>query len=61
MAEYQHLAEVLNRAATLAEAISDPEEQAAIRRPIGDLMGRLWTELMGPIVQRFPDLDPDKS
>ncbi|MBI3900351.1 MAG: nuclear receptor NHR-99 [Gammaproteobacteria bacterium] len=51
----------LNAATSLANNIADKDEQSAVRREIGKVMGRIYTELMTPIIRQYPDLDPDKS
>jgi len=60
MSLYQELGGPLNRASELIDKIPDAEEQRRLRRPLGEMMARIWTDLELPIVQEFPDLDPDK-
>lgn len=55
------LSEPLNSATTLTDQISNKDEQAALRRGIGELMGRIYTDLIIPIIKQYPDLDPDKT
>lgn len=50
----------LNRATELTEKIADPEERKAVRRGIGELTLRAYTDLIRPIVRQYPDLDPEK-
>jgi hypothetical protein len=45
----------------LSDQITDPEEKAAFRRALGDLMGHIYGQLMIPILRPYPDLDPDKD
>lgn len=53
------LDEPLNRATELTKNISDPEEQKVLRRGIGEIASRAYTDLMLPIARQFPDLDPE--
>ncbi|MEJ0049956.1 MAG: hypothetical protein WDN02_01845 [Methylovirgula sp.] len=39
---------------------SDPAIKAKFDKAIGDLMGHVAKELIFPIVDRYPDLNPDK-
>lgn len=41
--------------------ISDEEVRAKFDKAVGDLMGHVAKELISPIFDRFPDLDPDKN
>jgi len=50
----------LQKATELSLEIPDPEEQKAVRRVIGETIGRLYTDLMIPIIRQYPDLDPEK-
>jgi hypothetical protein len=49
----------LNELAESVEQIPDLEERKTIRRPVGQLMGLIYTDLMVPIIKEYPDLDPD--
>lgn len=51
----------LNAATSLTQEISDPVEQKAVRRGIGEITGRVYTDLMRPIIRQYPDLDPEKD
>lgn len=55
------LSEPLNSATALTDQISNKDEQAALRRGIGELMGRIYTDLMIPIIKQYPELDPDRK
>lgn len=55
------LDEPLNEATALSRELADPEEQKAVRRVIGEVTGRIYTDLMVPIIRQYPDLDPDKK
>jgi hypothetical protein len=61
MSIYARLNGSLNDAAAVIETVSDREEQKRLRRPLGELMQSVWTDLMQPIVREYPDLDPDKK
>jgi hypothetical protein len=39
---------------------SDPKVRSRLDNAVGDLMGHLAKELIFPIVDAYPDLDPDK-
>lgn len=54
------LDEPLNQATALSLQIEDLEEQKAVRRVIGETTGRLYTDLIVPIIRQYPDLDPEK-
>jgi hypothetical protein len=50
----------LNKATELTEKITDLEERNAVRRGIGEITLRAYTDLIRPIVRQYPDLDPEK-
>ena len=52
--------EPLNSSATLVNQIPNKEEQKEFRRGIGEIVGRIYTDLMLPIIRQYPDLDPEK-
>ena len=54
------LDEPLNSSATLVNQIPNKEEQKEFRRGIGEIVGRIYTDLMLPIIRQYPDLDPEK-
>jgi hypothetical protein len=51
----------LNELTEAIEQVPDLEERKRMRRPVGQLMGLLYTDLIVPIIKQYPDLDPDKS
>jgi hypothetical protein len=53
--------EPLNEAAALIEQISDAEEKRELRRGIGEIMGRTFTDVVTSIIRQYPELDPDKD
>jgi hypothetical protein len=55
------LGKPLNEVAELIEQISDEDEKRIFRRGIGEMMGRMWTDLQFELVKQYPDLDPDKD
>ena len=61
MKDLRALSEPLNSAAALIEQISDKDEQILLRRGIGELMGRIYTDLMIPILKQYPEMDPDEE
>ena len=42
------------------ENISDDQERTRYKRAIGDIMGYIARDLIFPIVDQHPQLDPDK-
>jgi hypothetical protein len=59
MSIYRRLGELLNEATDVISRESDPEEQKQLRRPIGQMMAALYTDLQVPVIRVFPDLSPD--
>ena len=56
--EFLALSAPLNQMTQLSSCL--PEEEAKqVRRVLGDSYGRLYTDLILPIVAQYPDLDPD--
>lgn len=55
------LDEPLNKATELTAKIGNEEERKAVRRAIGEITTRAYTDLIRPIVRQFPDLDPERS
>lgn len=47
-----------NDAVELTEQIADAKEKSRFRRKLGELMGYAYTELMMPIHEQYPELDP---
>lgn len=50
----------LESATQLTELIEDENERKLIRKGIGEIGSRIYTDLMRPIIKQYPDLDPDK-
>lgn len=61
MLNLEKLNERLNETASAIKNISDDKEKKIYRRAIGDLMSRSFTEIILPLIQEFPYLDPDKD
>ncbi|MFC3691314.1 hypothetical protein [Chenggangzhangella methanolivorans] len=55
------LGDAMDAVGVALDALGDTEERAALRRPLGGMMADLYIELQHPIIEQFPDLDPDKS
>ena len=51
----------LHTATELTSEIEDENERKLIRKGIGEIGGRIYTDLMRPIIRQYPDLDPDKE
>lgn len=51
----------LNELLRLVEKVTEGRVQKDLRRQIGDVMGRLYTDVMMPVIQQYPDLDPDRK
>ena len=51
----------MNDVASIIEKINDEEEKRKFRKGIGCLMGKLYTDIMHPIIRERPDLDPDRT
>jgi len=50
----------LGKVGMLVDEIADPKEKRAFVQAWGDVMGRIYKDLMIPILRQYPDLDPDK-
>ncbi len=57
----QDLDEPMGDVIDVIEQIPDEEEMRRFRGEIGDLIARVYTKLMVPILRQYPDLDPDKD
>jgi hypothetical protein len=55
------LDEPLNKATEIAKQIADLEERKLIHRGLGDVVGRIFTDIMVPIIRQYPDLDPTRK
>jgi hypothetical protein len=61
MSTLMQLSENCNEVASFVEQVSNDDERKRLRRPLGDLMGLVYTDLMLPILREYPELDPDKK
>ncbi|EDF8720485.1 nuclear receptor NHR-99 [Salmonella enterica] len=43
------------------EKIDDDKLKCLFRRSIANVIGKVYLELMLPIIEEYPDLDPDKK
>jgi hypothetical protein len=50
-----------NDAVELSEQIADVNERSRFRKRLGELMGYAYTDLMMPIHEQYPELDPFKK
>ena len=60
MKNFLDLSGPLNAATSLTSQIDDKEEQARMRKGIGEIMNIAYVDLMRPIASQYPDLDPDR-
>lgn len=51
----------LNKATELTDQITDVVERKTILRGLGEVGGRIFTDLMIPLIRQYPDLDPTKD
>ena len=51
----------LNEASKIVEQISDEKERTIMRRGLGEIMARIFTELETHIIRQYPEFDPDKD
>jgi len=52
--------EPIGRMFVLIEEIENPEMKARFKTAVGDLMGKVFTEIMAPIEKIYPDLTPER-
>jgi hypothetical protein len=52
--------EKLDEVGSLARQIDDEAERKKFRRHVGETMATLNADVLIPIIQQHPDLDPDK-
>jgi len=50
-----------NRATEIISQVSSQEEQRALRRGLVESVGKVYSNVMYPILRQYPDLDPDKG
>ena len=54
------LDEPLNAATAITDNIDDEKERKMLRKTIGEIGGKIYTDLMRPIIRQYPALDPEK-
>lgn len=54
------MSEAMGEVNAALDALGATEERNALRRPLGGMMADLYIELQRPIIEQYPDLDPDK-
>jgi hypothetical protein len=54
------MGEHLNRLGDLSFKLSSEAEQREFRKSLGEVMGILYGDIMIPIIEEYPDLNPDK-
>jgi hypothetical protein len=52
---------VLSEADAVLRRIADEAERKSFLYPLGEMIADIWDKLQGPIVKKFPDLDPDND
>ena len=52
--------EQLNSATSLTAQIDSKDEQQSLRRAIGTVVQTIYLDLMRPVINQYPDLDPDR-
>lgn len=58
---YGRAGSVLNEADPILRRIADEAERKSFLHPLGEMLADVWDKLQSPIVEKFPDLDPDKD
>ena len=61
MAQFLQLDAPLNSATHITDQIEADAERKQFRRGIGEVLSKVYAQLILPIVQEFPDLDPEKG
>ena len=51
----------LNRFCTFIEELETEDERRDMRRAIGTVLAKHFSEVMPPIIREHPELDPDNS
>jgi hypothetical protein len=59
MTELTAMSEPLNRATTLAMSFEFQHDREAFLRNLGTIMNVIYIDLMRPIINQYPELDPD--
>ena len=61
MAIYDTIGLALSDAVNILHNIEDKAELKRYLYPLGEVMADIWSKLQKPIVNNFPDLNPDKD
>jgi|GEM_PF-7048665 len=59
MAEIHELSNAMNSVAAKIEELDSGEDKLKLREGIADLMGALYSDIMRPVILKYPELDPD--
>ena len=54
------LGEAMNEVSTAINQLDSEDERLSLRRGMSGMLADLFTELMHPLIQQYPELDPDK-
>lgn len=58
---YERAGSVLSEADLILRKIEDEAERKSFLYPLGEMLANIWDNLERPIVNMFPELDPDKD
>lgn len=60
MTKLLELSQAMDDVCSLIDKLDSEEEKKELRRGMSGMLADVYTELMRPIIRRFPELDPDK-
>ena len=60
MQKLLELSDAMNQVCSVIEQLDSEEEKTDFRRGMGAMLADVYIELMRPIINQFPELDPDK-
>lgn len=60
MTKLLELSQAMDDVCSLIDQLDSEEEKKELRRGMSGMLADVYTELMRPIIRRFPELDPDK-
>ncbi len=60
MQKLLELSTAMNAVCSLIDQLESESEKDTLRRGMSGMLADVYTELMRPIIQQFPELDPDK-
>ena len=58
---YLAISEQLNIATLVVGELENESEQRVTRMSIGNILALIQRDLIVPVIQKYPDLDPDKK